>query len=150
MLIFQCILIILAVYNILYALSCFSILKAEKNDRYKEIVHKTMKKNNIGTVETLKLRTEISLSSGVAHLFTLLLINVFSLTLAPAILIWLGIYLIASLIRALNNEAYTEEVVHKNEGLLPPETIRLYVNILYFIVGLIACLLIGIGLVIWL
>lgn len=146
MLIFQCILIILVVYHILYALSCFLMLKAEKNNTY----HKTMKKNNIGIVETLKLRIEISLSSGVAHLFTLLLINVFSLTLAPAILIWLGIYLIASLIRALNNKAYTEEVIHKNEGLLPPETIRFYVNILYLIVGLIACLLIGIGLVIWL
>lgn len=150
MLIFQCILIILAVCNIFYALSGFIILKVEKNNAYKEMVHKTMKKNNVGTVETIKLRAEIFLSSGVAHLFTLFLINVFSLTLAPAILFWLGIYLIASLIRVLNNKAYTEEVVHKNEGLLPPETIRFYVNILYFIVGLIACLLIGIGLVIWL
>lgn len=147
MLIFKSILIILTIYNILCALSYFIMLKAEKNNTYKEPIHKTMEKFNSDIVETFKLNTEIYLSRGVAHLFTLLLINMFSLTLAPAILFWLGIYLIAGLIRMSSDKVYAEEIL---QGILPPETIRTVINIYYLIIGFIACLFIGIGLVIWL
>lgn len=153
MFIFQALLVILVIWNLFYVFGYSLILKVSKSDnqQYRDLLRNSMEKYEEVVPEYIRYQIATFMSKTAVHLFTLLLINVFSLTITPAIFLWIGIYMIVSVVRMVQGKAELEKLMnykYKTDIRVNEGTIKMAINGVCIVMAFFGCLTICIGLVI--
>lgn len=153
MFIFQALLVILVVWNLFYVFGYSLMLKVLKsnNPQYKELLRNSIEKYDEVLPEHIRYQTTTFVSKAIVHLFTLLLINVLSLAVAPAIFLWIGIYMIISVVRMVQGKIELEKLMnykYKTDVRVNESTIKMAINGVCIVMAFFGCLAICIGLVI--